>query len=525
GRLFVSRDNGKHWELVFEKQNFDFAELIFNNDKIIYAACVNSGILCSKDGGYNFKPLINGLPEGVPYNTIAIDPNSSGKLYTAPKRKSYNTNVPLVPLYTSDDGGANWLPLSNYSLNDFSKYPGYILNEEYIGWSIARIMVDAENPNRLFMCNWYGVSVSEDRGKTWCGNYFAGTETVCCENLITDPLIKGKAYFTLPDHRPFVTVDGGKTFVQYRDDSPYHNSTVIVSSVNKSGLLLIGAKKDWSGYAGSAIIRSEDDGKTFEVVKEFVDGLTVQSIKEDLNKPGRFFAFLDRKISDGAGIYYSNDYGLSWERMEMNLPHRVTQFPQRQMLIENEILSIVWGQQKNVCGTNQLLCVDPFKQNTIYLGEWTEGVFCTSDNGKNWQDLTAGLPFFKDSTALLVSLAVDKHVSGVLYAGFLKNGLWKSANKGKTWRKIYPSDGKLFNASSIVVGEYAENELIVSSEPLYWAPSESQIIYSNDGGKDWKDLYFNEYGALRWKSIAEDAFSGTLYGATAGNGVFYFNRR
>ncbi|MCF8361268.1 MAG: hypothetical protein K9G70_01460 [Prolixibacteraceae bacterium] len=526
GRLFVSSDNGLSWKLIFERVDFEFAELVFTkeDESLIFAACEKSGIYVSKDGGIHFDKSMKGLPEGLPYNTIAIEPQNNSRLYTAPKRKSYNTDVPLVPIYFSDNSGKNWQLLKKYQFNDFSKYPSYIKNEEYIGWSISRIMVDYNDSSRLYMSNWYGVSVSEDKGNTWCGNNFAGTETVCCENMVSDPLKANSVYFTLPDHRPFVSEDGGKTYTQYKEDSRYKNSTVILASKHQPKLLLIGAKDDWEGMLGSAIIRSEDDGKTFSVVKEFENGLTVQSIKEDPLKAGRFYAYIDRKLIDGAGIYYSNDYGINWQRMNMNLPGKIDQLPQKQLLVENEILSIVWGQQKNVCGTNQLLCVDPFRENTIYMGEWTEGIFCTRDFGKTWTNISKGLPFSSDSTALLVDIKVDSNREGFIYAGFLKNGMWRSINYGQSWEKIFPLNNEIFNASSIVVGGYNENELFVASEPLYWAPSESKIFYSSDKGETWKSIYHNEFGALRWKAITVDNFNGNLYGATAGNGVFYFNR-
>lgn len=527
GRLFVSSNNGNDWNLIFERVGFDFAELAFSaeNENLIFAACEKSGIYISKDSGSSFEKSMNGLPEGPPYNTIAVDLSDNSCLYTAPKRKSHNKDVPLVPIYFSKDAGKRWQILKKYQFADFKQYPSYIKNEEYVGWSIARIMVDYDDSNRLFMSNWFGVSVSEDKGETWSGNYFAGTETVCCENIISDPLKENCVYFTLPDHRPFFSVDGGKSYEQYKEDSRYKNSTVIMSSKHRPKLLLIGAKDDWNGIFGSAIIRSEDSGNTFTVVKEFKHGLTVQSIKVDPLKPGCFYAYIDRKLSDGAGIYFSTDYGVNWQRMVMDLPVNINQLPQKQTLVENEILSIVWGQQKNVCGTNQLLCVDPFRENTIYMGEWTEGIFCTDDFGKSWINISKGLPFHKDSTALLVDIKMDSNREGYIYAGFLKNGLWRSTNFGKSWDKIFPLGPELFNASSVVVGGYNQDELIVASEPLYWAPSESKIFHSSDRGETWTSIYDNEFGALRWKAIAVDNFNGNLYGATAGNGVFYFNRK
>src|SRR5690606_5130610 len=95
-----------------------------------------------------------------------------------------------------------------------------------------RIMTDIKNPQRLSMSNWYGVSVSDDGGKSWNGNHFKGTETVCIENLVVDATTKGRSGFVMPDHRPFIGNDFGANYQQIPIFTEYINSTVLVFSAH-----------------------------------------------------------------------------------------------------------------------------------------------------------------------------------------------------------------------------------------------------------------------------------------------------
>lgn len=60
-----------------------------------------------------------------------------------------------------------------------------------------------------------------------------------------------------------------------------------------------------------------------------------------------------------------------------------------------------------------------------------------------------------------------------------------------------------------------------ASEYLHWSQSPSAIMYSNDKGKTFTNIYDGRFGAVRWKGIAIDKNTGTLYGVTCGNGAFY----
>lgn len=533
GKLYLSKDNGKSFELIHTLKGFMFGKLTFNkfSPKSVYAACLDKGLQKSTDEGHHFSPIMNGLPpsDKIEYITLDADQNQKDILYTVARRLPYriakgnHDAVPLVPLYRSVNGGESWQLIKELKMQDMSLYPGYIKSIDWIGWAIDGFSVSIHNSNKLFMSNWYGLSVSNNGGQNWCGNNFKGIENTCIENIVADPITLGKAYFVLPDHYPLFTTDAGISYKQFFDTTVYLHSSAVAASKFNPLVILYGAKDEWNPK-NSVIMRSNNGGKSFSIAMKFPNSMTVQSLKEDYFTPGRFYAYIDRSLNDGAGLYRTDDYGITWNKLPLVLPTYIKTLPHHANWIENELLSVTLGQVKNVCGTNQLLCVDSHKKDRIYFGEWTEGIYCSDDAGKTWQTIGTGLPFHKDTTAVLVDIKVDPTNSGVLYAGFVHEGLWKSIDYGKSFTKLFPTDNRIFNASSIVVGGYNAQEIFVASDPLTWSPSPSAIYYSNNAGKSWMNIYDGAFGALRWKGIAVDHISGNLYGVTSGNGAFYANR-
>jgi photosystem II stability/assembly factor-like uncharacterized protein len=517
-RIYFSQDCGATFEILCE--GYNIAELNFDpeNIDIIYAAACSHGILKSFDGGKTWIQKKSGLSDQLGYNTIAVDPSNPNILYTCPDLRGHHTFVPSVTIYKSIDKGESWNYLKEYAFDDFLDYPSYI-TIKHIGWAISKIRVDVKNPERLFMSNWYGMSVSSDGGKTWSGNNFEGTETTCIESVVCDPIIQGKMYFTVADHGPEFSMDNGITYKSIRNTGGFTSSTSVAVSRFRPEVLIYGAVAHRGGCSG--IIRSNDWGKTLEVVENFREGLFVQALAEDYFTQGTFYAYVDGKLEAGAGLYKSCDWGCSWEKMSLQLPTYIMTLPHEKAWIEADLLPVVVYQVKNVCGTNQLLSVDPHRKGIIYLGEWTEGIFRTDDGGKTWRNIGVNLPFKQDKASVLNIIKTDENVPGRVYAGFIKEGLWRSEDYGDTWTKLYPQDDSSVNVSSLALGGKTGKEIYIASEPLHWTGTNSRVICSLDEGRNWTDIMDKSLGAIRWKGIAVDRKSGRVHAVSCGNGAFY----
>jgi len=527
GRLYLSTDKGVTWRLLFEKGGASITNLSFVRDApaSILATFRNDGIYRSTDGGSTFGKTTH-LPGTADFSTISPAPNSPSLFYAAICQYPSPANGAPVPLYRSTDRGGTWrLIKKEYSRADFHEFPPQYERPEQIGWAISKFIADNRNPARFYLMDWFGICTSDDSCRTWDGHHFAGIENICLEMITADPSVPGKVLLAGADIQPCVSRDGGKTYATFpglNAEQNYYCSTVICPSRFRQGLIVYGATN--SGERLSAICSTGDDGKSCNVVVHLATGLFVQAIKEDPFRPGVFFAYIDGAVSKGAGLYESEDRGGSWRRLSVPMVDRLQTLPARKEFIEGELLAVTAYQTKNVCGTNQLLCLDPTRMNTLYFGESDNGIFATTDGGNSWETLGKGLPFGKDTATALVALTADPKRPGWLYAGFVHEGLWRSKDYGTSWGKLFPRDNRVFNASAVAVGGPSGNEVYVACEPLYWSKVRSAVYASFDNGSTWDDIYDETLGALRWKGIDVDTRTGNLYGVTDGNGAFYAER-
>src|SRR5262249_51192202 len=83
-----------------------------------------------------------------------------------------------------------------------------------------------------------------------------------------------------------------------------------------------------------------------------------------------------------------------------------------------------------------------------------------------WQPANAGI-----ENKFVKSLAV---VNGIVYAGTIGNGLFRSSNHGNSWTD---ANGNALNSSTIYAITYSTPHLVVVSDNL--------IFYSDNRGKSW----------------------------------------
>lgn len=534
-RLYASSDGGATWDVLCE--GIDIAELVFDSSQPgrLHAACLDQGVMTSTDGG---RTWINHTPGLSKYNigTLALDPQHPQRLYAAAETfPNHDPAVPPIGLYCSEDAGVTWALVKWHTEADIHHYPDY-MSLPYAGWAIAKVRVDAADSQTLYLTNWYGVSTSHDGGLTWDANGFAGMENICIENLTVHPARPGTLYMVAADHSPKVSVDGGLTFnamprPQVEKIQP--DSTALVASRSREDFILYGIK----GSGGCSLVRAGAEGAEPAVVwsafgtpdtevsrlafQSRAAAISVHALAEDPFTPGTFYGYLDGLLEYGAGVLRTVDWGETWTRLANPFPPYIHRVPHQRHWIENELLSVVIAQTKNVCGTNQLLVADPHQPGTLYLGEWTEGLFRTQDGGQSWLPIGTGLPFGLDRASVLNVLRVDPQLPGILYAGFIREGLWGSADYGTTWAKLFPTDDALFNATSVDIGGADGRVIVVVCEPLYYAPCESAVWISRDRGATWTNVYDSHLGSIRWKSVVLEPGADKFYAGSCGNSAFF----
>lgn len=155
------------------------------------------------------------------------------------------------------------------------------------------------------------------------------------------------------------------------------------------------------------------------------------------------------------------------------------------------------------------LAVSPQNGNEVYIGTVSSGIFKTTDAGETWQAL-------KVSTSVptkAYAIAVDPANSNTVYAAVIVDGrgkILKSTDSGANWKEIFaePSSGSFVLALALDPA---------GSGKIFGGTTEGQIIFSDNGGDTWKNLYKARAGVFK---IAIDAMNSNLvYFAVSQNGL------
>ena len=138
---------------------------------------------------------------------------------------------------------------------------------------------------------------------------------------------------------------------------------------------------------------------------------------------------------------------------------------------------------------------DPDDPMTFYFGACNGGVWKTDDGGAYWENISDG--FFE--TSAVGAIAVADSDPNVIYAGMgeacIRNdvssgdGVYKSTDRGKTWRHVGLSDSR--HIARIRIHPSNPDLVYVAALGHAWAPNEERGLFrSRDGGESWESVLF-----------------------------------
>ncbi len=159
----------------------------------------------------------------------------------------------------------------------------------------------------------------------------------------------------------------------------------------------------------------------------------------------------------------------------------------------------------------------PSQPNVFYMGVTNGGVWKTTDYGRIWT------PIFDDQPSQSIG-AIDVSVSNpnIIYVGSGEglqrpdlstgDGMWRSANAGKTWTHIGLGDAQ--QIPRIVVDPKNPDRLFVAAlgHP-YGANTERGIFRSTNGGQTWQKVLYKDENTGGADVVMSPTDPNTLYAA------------
>ena len=215
----------------------------------------------------------------------------------------------------------------------------------------------------------------------------------------------------------------------------------------------------------------------------------------------------------GDGIYKSNDGGKTWKNMGLADTHhigRVVIHPKNPDVVYVAALGHLWGAnpERGVYKTadggktwNQVLkisgdtgvsdiAMDPESPDILYAAAYQRrrtpfgfngggaeaGIYKTTDGGASWKKLTKGLPYENGGETGRIGLDVYRKDPNIVYAlvQHEKGGIYRSEDKGETWKKMSDTDPRPSYYSQVRVDPNNDLRIWVLGAPMF---------FSEDGGK------------------------------------------
>jgi photosystem II stability/assembly factor-like uncharacterized protein len=461
--VYKSKDAGKTWDKIMKGlPSVDIGGMGLAisplNPDVLYiimeAADEASGFYRTVNRGVSWEKMSSYASSGQYFNEIYCDPKNVDKVYS----------LETVSKVTND-AGKTWANMGNNQrhVDDHALWIDPSDTKHfYIGGDGGIYETYDEGKNYIFKSNlpvsqFYRVCVDNALpfyniyGGTQDNNSMGGPS----RNISRDGVVNAEWRVTVGGDGFWVAVDPVDENIIYTE-SQYGNAAlwdkkseeaVDIRPVPPEGektyrwywdtpLIISPHKRDRIYMAANKVFRSDDRGRTWEVISEDL------SRNEDRNK----FKVM--------GKYWSID------------------------AVAKDVSTSLWGLVVSLAESQA-------KKDLIYAGTDDGVISVTEDGGKNWTKHTTfpGIPEYTYVSDILP----DKFNENVVYATFnnmlsddFKPYILKSSDKGKTWTNL--TKGLPVNGTIHTIQQDNINP------NLLFAGSEFGFYFSSDGGDEWIEL-------------------------------------
>lgn len=441
------------------------------------------------DGGDSWEMLDNGLPQDtVSRIGLVIHPTTPSIIYAV----YVGSDLELMNIYKTTDGGASWLPLPLDNLYEQSPSPlaGF-------GWYFGQLRLNPYNPNDLYLLGVHLWRTSDD-GLTWDRvEPLAGNSTVHADKHDMY-FYTAESFILATDGGIYKTNDNGESWI---DLEYIPNTQLYRVAINPHQ-----ANDYWAGAQDNGTIRLNSAVTGFWDRKRGGDGFTVDFHP---NVAGVVYSSTQNGMIGYATDYFDGFYtnmllGIDGDdRRNWDTPYFISShFPYSAytgtyrvykknnptimdstdlwMAISEDLTDGLIYEERfhNITA----MCESPLMKGLLYIGTTDANVWVSENDGANWNNITDGLPerYITDIKAS----STDINTVFVSTSGYRDNDntphIYKSINGGQDWVSI---SGDLPNA--------AINHLEVYNgynHQIIFAATDGGVYYTVNGGTQWDRL-------------------------------------
>jgi photosystem II stability/assembly factor-like uncharacterized protein len=569
--VFKTTDGGRTWEKVlYINERVGVWDLAIDptDPNTVYASSWNrirqrwsdpvpggeDGLHKTTDGGRTWKPINNGLPDTGLTGRIGIslclskpnvlyafvDNHNLGREAREGERDAYGrqkTGRQIVgaEVYRSDDRGEHWtkVSVSDATMETFGGT---------YGWVFGQIRVDPSNENTVYILG-LGLYRSTDGGKSWTGIDYEGLHgdhhALWIDPEDSNYLINGN------DGGVNLSYDGGASWrdfhkeiptiqfynVSYDMATPFHVYGSVQDHNTHRGRVDWGQSRRNSGVAPPVWERAPGGEGTLIAIdpnnttlysstfygrlqrSEYRDGvwestdIAPQAAEGEPPLRGQWLAPTILSPHDPSVLYHgfqyvfrSRDRGNTWERISDDLSYND---PEKQGKLPYAI----------PYASLTALSESPLEAGILYAGTDDGRAWVTRNDGANWTEITAGLPYNKH----VWSMSASKYEVGTVYVTLIGRHdddfnpyMFKSTDFGETWTSIA---GNLPGGPVNVVREDPRMANVL------YAGSDLGVYASIDGGGSWNVVGSGLPNTYVWDLVIHPR-DNTLVIATNGRGMW-----
>lgn len=482
--LLLSRDAGRTWRKTAAPDRVACAAFAAADPSVAFAACFEGGLWKSVDAGETWKRADAGLPEGCSVIEVAVSPSNTSDV-CAIGEVGWNGRF-----FRSADGGTTWTNVTQLK-PDLDANP--TLATEFrsgtAGLSSPRsVTINPLDPREIFIAANWRPCFSADGGRTWTERS-RGADISCVYDL---RFHKGRTYAAAMDEGVLVSGDDGRTWralwpLKYDTEISGHHWRLAISD-GPDGDRIVSTCSPWNSRGPNRVVFSGDGGRTFAhsfagLPEKNPHANTMwgvshpRALAADPADPKILYLGLDGDPTGdgpGGGAFKSVDGGRTWAPLPAQPGSR----------------RVFFG-----------LAVDPTERRRLYWGGCASGggLYRSEDGGASWEHV-----FRNETWVFNVHVAAD----GAVYCP--GNNLWRSADHGKSWKKLtaFPFSERIIVA---IETDPSDPKRIWFAATTWGNAPEGGVYESCDGGASWLeitgDLPYRKPLVLRYNPATRELWS------------------